>query len=137
MFDETITFDPLGTITVEFDDRKWVVRRVKLKHLRHFRRLLQTIRDDAQAKLKELSEAAESATGKGKVKADAELRAYAETPFYEDRLDWIRQVFEQLSDPLPDDTDEWPAWLATDPNLPGRFLNHWQTSPKASGENPS
>jgi hypothetical protein len=43
-------------------------------------------------------------------------------------------VFVQLSDPLPEDSDEWPAWLATDPTLPSQIIGHWQAHPKASGD---
>ena len=96
------------------------------------------MRDDAVAKLKELTEAVENAsTEKARAKAESQLREYSLTPFYEDSLEWTREVFAQLGDPLPDDADEWPAWLAADGTLPARIVAHWQTAPKASGENPS
>jgi len=47
----------------------------------------------------------------------------------------VKEIFSQLGDPLPDDIEEWPAWLATDVRLPGALLAHWKTHPKASGPN--
>ena len=135
---EGITFDEAGTITVEFDDRKWIISRVKLRHLRHFRRALQQIRDDTKAQLAELAAAAEKATTKtAQAKATAELAEFSESPFYESVIPWMREVFVQLSDPLPEDENEWPAWLAADGTLPPQMIGHWQTHPKAFGENPS
>ena len=34
---------------------------------------------------------------------------------------------------LPDDTDEWPAWLALSPTTPIEVFNYWRKRPKPSG----
>ena len=67
-------------------------------------------------------------------KAQAALREYQASPFYESTIPWLREVFKQLSDtPLPDDENDWPVWLAADLAVPTQIVAHWRTNPKASG----
>ena len=65
----------------------------------------------------------------------AEISQFAETPFYMRSSELVKEIFTQLGDPLPEDIEEWPAWLATDVRLPGALLGHWRSHPKASGPN--
>lgn len=68
-------------------------------------------------------------------RVQAEMTQFAETPFYMRSSELVAEIFAQLGDKLPDDIEEWPAWLATDVRLPGTILAHWRTHPKASGLN--
>lgn len=65
------------------------------------------------------------------------MQKYVKVPLYETTSGLVKKIFDQLGDPLPDDIDGWPVWLATDVTLPGQILKHWQTHPKASGPPPS
>lgn len=131
---EGIEFDPLGSVTVTFDDKSYRLGRPKMGQWRYFQRLLRDMSREAEATLTELREKVEKASPKNQALAEAELRAFAEEPFYEKTIPWIGEVFKQLGDnPLPEDPDDWPAWLAADTGLPIQIVNHWKTTPKASG----
>ena len=130
---DEITFDPLGTITVKFDGQEYKLGRPKMGQWRYFSRQLQALFEDNRDTLARLNAEVEAAEGKALVKAEAALREYSLTPFYEATIPWIREVFKQLGTPLPDSEDDWPAWLAADTQLPTQILAHWRTHPKASG----
>lgn len=68
--------------------------------------------------------------------AVAAMQRYLKVPFYVTSSGLVKKIFQQLGDPLPDDIDDWPVWLATDITLTGQILNHWKTHPKASGALP-
>lgn len=146
---DPITFDPLGTITVIFDDVEYRLTRPKMGQWRYFQRAWSEGIREAQSQLSELNakyalaqerlDLAKTETAKKKAVKEAEalgeeLREYTVKPLYEWQIPWTREVFAQLGDqPLPEDSDEWPAWLATDPSLPNQIIAHWQAHPKASG----
>lgn len=130
---EGIEFNPLGTIDVTFDDKTWHLGRPKFKQWRYFSRQLTAIYDDNRETLVRLTEEAER-EGKGQAKAQAALREYQGTPFYESTIPWLKEVFNQVGDPLPESEDDWPAWLAADITIPTQIIGHWRNHPKASGE---
>ena len=155
MSDDPISFDRIGTVTIQFDDGPVVLGRPTFKQWRHFSRELQRISDEAQAQsraltamVEEAKEALDKATGKAKAAAQAEFdAAEAEAvavlgvPFYERTLPWMVDVFAQLASgslaaSVPD-TDDWPAFLAADHTLPAQIVAHWRTVPKASGPTPT
>ena len=145
---EPITFDPLGTITVEFDDTTYTLARPKMGQWRYFSRKWSEGIKEAGSQLTELLAKLDEArtlveksdnpkNRKRVAELDAEVSAFNVRPLYEWNIPWVREVFEQLADkPLPASEDDWPAWLASDPALPNRIIGHWQAHPKASGENP-
>lgn len=148
-----IEFDPIGTITVTIDDETYRLTRPKMGQWRYFQRTWQeaikaasTQLTDLTTKLDEARDLADAPdTPEKKAKAqkrlDAlsdELRTTTVKPLYEWQIPWTRDVFTQLGDkPLPEDSDEWPVWLASDPSLPNQIITHWQAHPKASGVNPN
>src|SRR5690606_25509486 len=67
-------------------------------------------------------------------RARAMLRDLGEHPLHELTTPVLAEMFSQVGDPLPEDVDDWPAWLVTDPSLMRQILDHWRTVPKASGK---
>lgn len=133
MSEETITYDPLGTVTVTFDGKTYQLGRPKFGQWRYFSRQLQALYDDNRETLLRLTEEAQ-VEGKGQAKAQAALREYQGQPFYESTIPWLREVFKQLGDKqLPESEDDWPTWLAADLSVPTQIVAHWRSSPKASG----
>ena len=141
---EGIEYHPLGTIDVTFDDKTYHLRRPKMGQFRYFTRRLDEITRKAQEKYSALqagiAEAAkqhqEEETPEAQAEIDrlsAEVKAFRDDPFYDQTAVVIAEMFSQIGDPLPDDTDDWPAWLAADSTLPGEILKHWRSNPKASG----
>ena len=134
MSEETITYNPLGTIEVTFDDKTYKLGRPKFGQWRYFSKQLQALYDDNRETLIRLTEEAQK-EGKAQDKAQAKLREYQSQPFYESTIPWLKEVFAQLGDKkLPESVDDWPTWLAADLSIPTQIVAHWRTSPKASGE---
>ena len=132
---EGIDFDPLGTITVTFDEKSYRLTRPKMGQWRYFSRQLLGIYEDNRETMARLSEEA-AKEGKGQEKAVKALNDYRNAPLYEQTIPWMREVFAQLSDTkLPESDDDWPAWLAADVSLPTQIVSHWRNHPKASGSN--
>lgn len=137
---EPITFDPLGTITVTFEDGTEVtIGRPKFGQWRWFTNNLNGIFQQLQDRIAAATAKVETAKGdKAKAAAQAERDDLAAQPLYESTIPWMAEVFKQLGDQPVPEPDEWPAWLAADTNLPVQILAHWRTAPKASGRtNPS
>lgn len=67
----------------------------------------------------------------------AAMQKFVKVPLYLATSGLVKKIFDQLGDPLPDDIDIWPAWLATDVALPATILNHWKARPKVSGVPPN
>lgn len=143
---DSIDFSPLGTVDVTIDDKTYHLGRPKFKQWKHFSAALEQARADAQSRVDAAirrAAAADQAHAANPTEATAaeveaskaETRAIKEDPFYNRTMDIVADMFAQCGDPLPDDRDDWPAFLA-DPNLPVRILGHWQQSPKASGAAP-
>ena len=151
MSDDPISFDRIGTVTIQFDDGPVTLGRPTFKQWRHFSRSLQDISDQAQTESRELTakveaakEALDKATGKGKAAAqeafdaaEAEAVAVLGVPFYERTLPWMQDVVNQLAKGPVHETDDWPAFLAADHTLPAQIVAHWRTVPKASGPTPT
>lgn len=52
----------------------------------------------------------------------------------ENTVPWIKSAFDELSDkPLPEDPDDWPAWLVRDTTVPHQIVKHWNTAPLHPG----
>lgn len=146
---EGITYDPLGTVVVEFDGETYRLTRPKMKHVSYFTRRVAEISDGARTELADIAKRLEEATDKAdnkptkanlnaQAKVAEEMAEFLALPFYRRSHVVLREMFEQLGDrPLPEDLDEWPAWLGGDLELPGAITNHWRKAPKASGLNGS
>lgn len=132
---EGITFDPAGTVTVTFDDNTYKLKRPNFGQFRYFNRKYYGIVDDLTARLNEArdmlaGEPDEEAAAKGK-----QLLADLGTqPLHELTTPILAEMFSQVGNALPEDPDDWPAWLVTDPSLMRQILEHWRTVPKASGK---
>lgn len=144
---EGIEWNEIGTVDVTFDDKTYHLGRPKFRQWKHFSESLERMRAEAQdrvsAAIRRAAEAdrahAENPSDETRAEIEAskaETRAIKDDPFYNRTAEIIAEMFFQLGDPLPEDKDEWPAWLAADSNLPGAILAHWQVSPKASGASP-
>lgn len=146
---EGITYNPLGTVEVTFDDTTYKLGRPKMRQFKYFTERLQTVTtaytDEIRRVQVELAEANEKyaeddTTPEAKAEIDRltdEVKAITQTVFYEETMAITAEIFRQLGDqPLPEDYDEWPVWLAADASVPGEILKHWRTNPKASGPPP-
>jgi hypothetical protein len=144
---EGIEYHELGTVDVTFDDKTYHLRRPKMRQFRYFTGLLEKATRGAADELVRLQRAVTDAkaahtdetTPEAQAEIErlsAEVREFSTNPFYNTTGPIVAEMFAQLGDPLPDDPDDWPAWLAADSALPGAILNHWKTHPKASGTPP-
>lgn len=133
---EGITFDPLGTVTVTLDGSKpYVLGRPKLRQFRKYRDLIRTLTTEAADKLiakREELDAMKDSDPKYE-KLSEEIQEITYNSFLLTSIPWLKEVFEDLGDPLPEDHDEWPAWLATDQSIPSQIITHWRTVPLAPG----
>lgn len=145
---EGIIWNDLGTVDVTFDDKTYHLGRPKFRQFKHFTAALDAQRQELVDAIQTLEDERRDAEAKYEGKEDTpaakkELRRLREalaelnrTPFYERTISILKDMFEQVGDPLPPDPDDWPAWLAADSSVPGKILNHWKTNPKASGAAP-
>lgn len=146
---EGIEYDPLGTVDVTFDDETWHLTRPKYRQLKYFsnelERILERIRDRQQELMAEIEEAEatyeDDPTEENQAlvdEASEALRVFNRSAMAEHTIGVLQEMFKQLSeDPLPEDPDDWPAWLAADSSIPGKIVAHWRKAPKASGSNGS
>jgi hypothetical protein len=132
---EGITYDPQGTVTVTFDGNTYKLRRPTFGQFRYFNRKYYGIVDDLQSRLTEARDMLNNdPTEEDAERARAMLRDLGEHPLHELTTPVLAEMFSQVGDPLPEDVDDWPAWLVTDPSLMRQILDHWRTVPKASGK---
>ena len=55
-------------------------------------------------------------------------------PVWEYSIPILADMIKTVADkPLPEDPDEWPAWLATSISIPTDIISHWHEVPKAPG----
>lgn len=144
---EGIEYNTTGTVDVTFDDKTYRLRRPKFGDWKHFNRKLNEQRDELVTELRRIQQETEEAEAKYEGAEDSpeareelrrlqdEMAALNKTPFYERTTGILAEMFEKIGDPLPDDPDDWPAWLAADSSIPGEIIKHWQNNPKASGAN--
>lgn len=144
---EGIVWHGIGTVDVTFDEKTYHLGRPKFRQFRYFTEKLEqasadlrakttTIEDDlADAKARYEDESAPEARAEIR-RLTGEIRSLLDVKFYELTRPILAEMFSQVGDALPDDPDDWPAWLAADSTLPGEILKHWRTSPKASSEPP-
>lgn len=147
--EEGIVFDPLGTVDVTFDAKTYHLGRPKMRQFKHFTEALARATIEVTDEMARLQDALDDATAKYGDNEDTpeaqaviddlreRIRAFNRQPFYEHTTPIVAEMFEQLGDPLPDDPDDWPAWLAADHTLPGEILKHWRNHPKVSGASPA
>ncbi len=130
-----ITFDPLGTVTVTLDDKSYVLGRPKLRQYRHHRDEIRTLSTNALDTLTTMQDKLETLKEDGPAfeKLTAEITEVGRNSFLLTSVPWLKAVFEDLGDPLPDDEDDWPAWLAADQTIPTQIIEHWRTVPLAPG----
>jgi hypothetical protein len=137
-----IEFAPLGTVEVTFDDKTYHLGLPKMKQFRWFTRRLADVTAEATQEGRRLN--AEIAAAQERFNDDdsspeakAEVDRLAEEvrgfTFFDRTAPITAEMFEQLGDPLPEEIEEWPVWLAADASIPGQILNHWRNAPKASG----
>jgi hypothetical protein len=152
---DPITFDRLGTITIDNDGEAVKLRRPKMGQWRHFRRVWDQAVRERTARAQELQDQISALIADTPKPHDETNPAYVaviesdehrklveavreeasrlrDNPLYDLTIPWLQEVMKQLTDGQLGEPDDWPAFLA-DPSLPGKFLNHWQTVPKASG----
>ncbi len=132
---EGITFDPMGTVTVTFEDKAYVLGRPRLKQYQHHRDEIRTLAINAVAKLEEMQTKLETLKEGAPAfeKLTGEITAVSRNSFLLVSVPWLKALFKDLGDPLPEDEDEWPAWLAADQTIPGQIIDHWRTVPLAPG----
>jgi hypothetical protein len=132
---EGITFDPMGTVTVTLEDKAYVLGRPKLRQYRHHRDQIRTLSQTAITKLEEMQTKLETLKEGAPAfeKLTTEITAVSRNSFLLTSVPWLKAVFEDLGDPLPDDEDDWPAWLAADQTIPTQIIEHWRTVPLAPG----
>jgi hypothetical protein len=134
---EGIEFNPDGTITLIIDGTVRHLRRPKLKEFRYWSEQLRDLRKQAQEDTKLLSDMLERLADNPSEEEAEQLQKEADEAA-ERRVEystpWTAGVVEQFSGkPMPDDTGEWPAWLAMDLSIPAKILSHWRTVPLAPG----
>ncbi len=130
-----ISFDPMGTITVTLEDKAYVLGRPKLRQYRHHRDEIRTLSKGAVSKFEEMQEKLETLKEGGEAfeKLSAEITEVSRNSFLLTSVPWLKAVFTDLGDALPDDEDDWPAWLAADQTIPTQIIEHWRTVPLAPG----
>ncbi len=133
---EGIDYRPVGTVVVTFDGTAYTLKRPKLKQYSYFRDQIRELSVTAVDKLTALRDETEAAEEDSDEKARLELELTHKTSStYElTSVPWLKEVFGQLGDkPLPEDHEEWPAWLAADMTIPQQIRTHWATVPLAPG----
>lgn len=113
--DENDTIDYLdsGRVRAVIDGKRYTLRLPKLGEYKQFRQRLADMQEDEAKRQDEGLPATDSVVG-------LEL--------------FMAAAFDQLGDsPLPEDSDEWPAWLPTFQTV-GRMLSHWRAVPLAHGK---
>lgn len=130
---EGITYNPNGTVTVTFDSTAYLLRRPTFGQFRYFNRKFYAILDDINGKLADAREMLESEDEKTQAQGRALTKEIGEKPLHEYTSQVLQEMFTQCGDALPEKIDDWPAWLVTDPTLMRTILDHWRTTPKASG----
>ena len=132
---EGITFDPMGTVTITLEDKAYVLGRPKLRQFRHHRDEIRTLAATAVGTLEEMQKKLETLKEDGDAfeKLTAEITLMSRNSFLLTSVPWLKSVFKDIGDPLPDDHDDWPAWLAADQTIPTQIIEHWRTVPLAPG----
>jgi hypothetical protein len=132
---EGITFDPMGTVTITLDDKERVLRRPKLRQFRHHRDQIRSLSANAMDTFKAMQDKLEGLKEGGPAfeKLAGEITEISRNSFLLTSVPWLKAVFEDLGDPLPEDHDDWPAWLAADQTIPTKIIEHWRTVPLAPG----
>lgn len=148
-------FHELGHITFDNDGETVTVRLPKFGEWRRLRRAWDQAMRERGAKTRDLQKQAAALVDEVPKPHNDSNPAYVEAinsdryrklvaeikeesdqlkdnPVWDLSIPWLAEVFGKFADKDLSDIDEWPAYLA-DPSLPGKFLNHWQTTPKASG----
>lgn len=130
-----IEFDPIGTVTVTIDNKPYKLRRPKLREYRYHRDEIRALSikavehlDGLRTRLDSLDETSEEYAA-----LEAEITHISRNSFELTSVPWLTAVFDDLGSPLPDDFEDWPAWLAADQSIPTKIITHWRTVPLAPG----
>lgn len=139
---KTLAFDKTGVVRVWIDEKLHTLRRPKWGEYRRIRDAM-TEATTLAARAQDLQDRA-----KGDV-AGMDTDLIKETLALQDEMTDIqittyRLIFngepnaeppvKPLSDiPLPDDPDEWDAWLLSGDDVLGQLLEHWRARPLARG----
>ena len=120
---EGITFDPMGTVTVTIAEKSYVLGRPKLRQFRHHRDQIRNLSHTAMDKLVAMREKLEATDEEDPkyAKLATEVEEATHNAFLLTSVPWLKEVFSELGDPLPDDHDDWPAWLAADATIPSQI----------------
>lgn len=130
---EGIVYNPIGTVEVTFDDKTYHLGRPKFRQFRYFNQAFYGVADMLRAKLAEASQLGDSEKAEDQEKAIELLRWIGDNPLHVHTAPILADMFGQLGDPLPADTDDWPAWLVTEPGIVRDIIDHWRVRPKVSG----
>jgi len=117
-----IEFNQDGTIGIDFGDRSLVVPSPTIGTYRKLRNRLGEIFDQEKILRKARDATAESSPE----------RETAQRELSEFVAEWSINWLNELLDSQLGDSETWPAWMSA-PEIPSRFITHWQTLPLASG----
>ena len=136
MTDSPVDYRPNGEIVLDFESAgTFRLNRPKVRTFRELHGLLMDMREAVQDRSEQIAQLRERLD---EDHADTDVIRQEidrlNIPMFE--LTWpvLEQMVLRLCDDrarLPD-VDDWPSW-ALDTTLPGEFVNHWRTVPKASG----
>jgi hypothetical protein len=134
--EEGVTFDPMGTVTITLNNKTYVLGRPKLRQYKHHRDRIRILARDAAEQVSAMGDKLETLKEGGPAfeKLSEEITGITRNSFALTSVPWLKDVFDDIGDPLPPDEDDWPAWLAADQSIPTRIINHWRTVPLAPGE---
>jgi hypothetical protein len=136
-----IEFNPDGTVAVTFNDKTYYLAQGVSGRFKYYTRRLNVLTKTRERERRQLlaaiTEVQQRYSDEDTPEAQAEIeRLNEETQEFRLSFDALAEItaemFEELGDPLPQDQDEWPVWLA-DEKIPGQILGHWRDVPKASG----
>lgn len=113
-----VRYLPDGTIEADIDGDVFTLRRPKFGEFRAIREQTNALNSYVR--------------GLPKDRSDEQAQEY-EDEILRRRISVLAKSFERLARPLPEDPDDWPAWLILDASVMQRMLNHWQTVPLARG----
>lgn len=133
---EGIEYRADGTIDLTIDGVVRHLRRPKLKEFRHWAQELRELAgqtDEEMTRIRGMLAGLTDDTPEEEADLIEKEAAEAATRRLEYTTPWTAGVVAQFSDkPLPDEADDWPAWLAMDASIPAKIMAHWRTVPLAS-----
>lgn len=131
---EGIELRPDGTVELTISGTVRHLRRPVVRELRGWTEQIRELAVKANEEVAHLNEMIEAALAEetpddelGQMRQDLTEAQHRRSEYLGP---WIASVVSTLSDkPLPDDVDEWPAWLVMDLLVPTQLIQHWRTAP--------